>query len=166
MSLHELGAAAGVSAGSLSQIENGSGNPSLSQVRRIAGALNVDAADLLSPAPPSATKIVRAAARPHRFVPGAAGFDAELLTPGIAESFSVSHIVLNPGEDRPTASPYTGDICFLLWRGTVRAEFEDTAVEMSEGASLSFTLPRAHRFVNHGSDPAELLGVFSPTEAK
>lgn len=53
MTLDRLGAAVGVTASQLSLVENGHREPRLSLLRAIAGALEVEVADLLSTQPPS-----------------------------------------------------------------------------------------------------------------
>lgn len=147
--------------GSLSQIENGRGNPSLALLGWIAGALNVDAGELLSAPPASATAIVRNSERPHLRLVHDEG-EVDLLTPGIRHDLTVSRSVLAPGESVEDTG-YSGEICILVQRGRKRLETETGEVMvLGPGDAVSYTIPRAITRSNVGRGPLELIGVFSP----
>lgn len=161
MSLQELADKSNVSVGSLSQIENGRGNPSLALLGRIAGALNVDASELLSAPPTSATAIVRNSERPHLRLVHARG-EVDLLTPDIMHDLAVSRTVMAPGESMEDTG-YSGEVCILVQRGRMRLEDGTGEVMvLGPGDAVTYTIPRAVTRRNVGRGPLELIGVFSP----
>src|ERR1700691_6729148 len=97
LSLEELAARAGVSAGQLSHIENGTGNPSVEMLIRIMSVLNLSVNDLFEPNPATWTYVIPAAQR-RRYRPLDSTHDVELLTPGIRFQMSVSAVALAPGQ--------------------------------------------------------------------
>jgi transcriptional regulator with XRE-family HTH domain len=161
MSLQELADRSNVSVGSLSQIENGRGNPSFALLGRIAAALNVEASQLLSAPPRSATAIVRKSARPHvRLVRN--GGEVELLTPDLLRDINVSRMALAPGES-VSFDGYSGEVCILIERGRMRIEHENSeAIDLGAGDAVSYTIPRHAHIQNVGKGLLELVSVFCP----
>jgi transcriptional regulator with XRE-family HTH domain len=161
MSLTELADKSNVSVGSLSQIENGRGNPSLAMLQRIASALSVDASQLLSAPPVGATAIVRASERP-RLRTMHTDEEVELLTPDIQHDLTVSRSVMAPGEKAPDTG-YTGELCILIHRGHMRIQWETgETTDLHPGDAVSYTIPRHSIRSNVGRGPLEYTGLFCP----
>jgi len=164
MTLYELAERSGTSVGSLSQIENGRGNPSFALLKRIAAALHVDPSDFLSPVSPSATAVVRRERRPRGQAVGD-GFDVELLTPDLAHDITVSRFVIDVGGERYSAESYAGEACIFLERGRLRLLFNDEdRIDLGPGDSVWFALPTRFRWRNTGKSPVEAISVFCPRE--
>ena len=163
MSLQELADKSNVSVGSLSQIENGRGNPSLAMLDRIAGALNVDARQLLSSPPTSATAIVRKDEhRRQRLIFG--DREVEMLTPDIWHDFAVSRSVMAPGESE-SLDYYSGEVCILVQRGRMRMEFDSgEIIDLGPGDTINYSIPRKGTRRNIGAGPLVFIGVFCPRE--
>lgn len=164
MSLQDLADKSNVSVGSLSQIENGRGNPSFAMLERIASAMNVDATQLLSAPPTSATAIVRAGERSkHRRVQDV---DVEMLTPDIWHDVTVTHHVLAAGQHSTDVS-YSGDVCILLQRGRMRVESEGETVDLVPGDSINYSIPRRGMVRrNIGKSPVVFIAAFRPRETE
>jgi transcriptional regulator with XRE-family HTH domain len=102
LSLEELAARAGISAGQLSNIENGTGNPSVEMLIRVTGVLGLSVSDLFEPSPAMQTHVVRASQR-RRYRLVSEDRDVDLLTPGIRYQLTVSCAVICPGKSGPLA---------------------------------------------------------------
>src|SRR5882757_4897619 len=93
LSLEDLAARAGISAGQLSQIENGTGKPTVEMLIRIAGARDLGVTDLIEPQPAAPTHVVRAGSpRPYRVL--GTEHDVHLMTPGLHHQLTMSRTVL------------------------------------------------------------------------
>lgn len=162
MSLQELADKSNVSVGSLSQIENGRGNPSLAMLERIAGALRVDASQLLSSPPTSATAIVREAERPRQRLVHYSNLEVEMLTPDIWHDITVSRSMMAPGES-VSDEFYSGEVCILVQRGRMRiASDSGETIDLGPGDAISYSLPRKGTRTNIGKGPLVFIGVFCP----
>jgi transcriptional regulator with XRE-family HTH domain len=164
MSLRELAARAETSVGSLSRIENGLGNPSLALILRVADALGTSHLDLLAPLETAATRIVRAADRPHARAIGDR-YDVELLTPDLAHGISVASFRIAAGEQRHSDHSYVGEVCLLVRSGRLMFEIVDgDEVDLGPGDSITYALPTRFGWRTAGPEPADVLTVFCPRD--
>src|ERR1700743_2252016 len=118
-SVEALAAAAGVSAGSISQLERGRGNPSFLTLRRLADALQVPLGHFLQ-GPETGQLVVRADRRKRLRLPTEPGLVYELLTPGLGGTLEVLRSQIPPGFDnRDQPFRHAGEECGHLLSGTL-----------------------------------------------
>ena len=161
LSIEELAARAGVSAGQLSHIENGTGNPSVEMLIRIMSVLNLSVNDLFDPSSATSTYVVRAGQR-RRYRPLDTGYDVDLLTPGIRFQMSGSTAVLQPGE-RMEPGPFRGSLLIYILSGSVEITKADATYQLATGDSMAISLPYAMAAV--GDTPAGYISVFRPSDS-
>lgn len=147
-SLAQLATAAGIGKGTLSEIENGHRNPTLSTLYALANALRVPLSTLLAEQ-----------AGAHLESPGIV---AELLdvrhhAHGTAE---VYRIVLAPGEQHRSAAHGPGVVEHLIvTAGRVRVGRAGEEVELSVGESTQWLSDTEHSYAALGDEPAEAVQV-------
>src|ERR1700678_969535 len=119
-SVEALAATAGVSAGLISQLERGRGNPSFLTLRRLATALQVPLGHFLQ-GPETGQMVVRADRRKRLRLPTEPGLVYELLTPGLGGSLEVLRSQIPLGFDnRDDPFRHTGEECVHLLSGTLQ----------------------------------------------
>jgi transcriptional regulator with XRE-family HTH domain len=160
LSLEELAARAGVSAGQLSHIENGTGNPSVEMLIRIMSVLNLSVNDLFEPSPATSTYVIRAGQR-RRYRPLDSTHDVELLTPGIRFQMSGSAVVLPPGQTQ-VSGVFNGASLFFVLSGCLEIRRGDETFRL--GPRDSIIVSFAHSMAAVGDIPAEYIAVFAPSE--
>lgn len=146
VSLSELARAARVSKSTLSQLEAGTGNPSVETLWAVATALEIPFARLVE-VPDAAVHVIRAGERAA--VPSThGGYAATLLAPGQArERRDVYAITLEPGQPREAAAHPRGTVEHLVVAaGRVRVGPLDRLVEVAAGDYVTFPGDVAHRY--------------------
>jgi transcriptional regulator with XRE-family HTH domain len=160
LSLEELAARAGISAGQLSHIENGTGNPSVEMLIRIMSVLNLSVNDLFEPSPATSTYVVRAGER-RRYRPVDSTHDVELLTPGIRFQMSGSAVVLPPGQTM-ASGVFSGASLFFVLSGCLEIGRGEGTFRLGPRDSIVVSLP--HSMAAVGDAPAEFITVYAPGE--
>ncbi len=167
LTVEQLAQRSSVSAGALSQLERGMGNPSLSTLARIATALSVPLTELISSRSVRSTGLVRDQERIQLEALDAASAEAglvrTLLTPSLSALLQVIETVLPAGfsnSDRPFRR--IGMECVVVSSGKVRIHVGDDAFDLSAGDALTYDCTRPHWWENIGSEPAVVLGVATP----
>ena len=147
----------------LSQVERGRANASVGSLQRIAAALGVTVADLFEPNGSTAKpRVLRREVRPNLAF-GTLG-RKYMLTPRPLEHLQVILGELDAGGSTGD-EPYThGDSEELLvvLEGVVSLQLGDDIFELSTGDSIDYRSSTAHRLVNVGGDPAEVMWIISP----
>ena len=154
---------AGLSESFLSQVERGRANASVASLKRIAGALGVNVADLFEPnGSPSRPRVLRRESRPTLTF-GTLGRKF-MLTPRPLEHLQV--IVGELEEGGSTGDePYThGDSEELLvvLAGTVHLQLGTEVFELRTGDSIDYRSSTPHRLTNPGDETAEVMWIISP----
>lgn len=161
MSLRQLAAATGLSAGMLSQIERGTTDPSLATIRKLAAVFGADLATLFADPAPTAVHHSKVGKRP--VLASAEGhIPYERLTPGRTD-LEVLHGTLGPGEatsEEGWSHPSTE--CAYVTVGTLTAEVGGVFYELLTGESVTFDSRAPHRYVNRGDVPAEFILAVTP----
>jgi transcriptional regulator with XRE-family HTH domain len=166
-SLEALAKEAGVSAGLLSQIERGIGNPSFQTLARVARALGLRMTDLFAQRAPQdhvPDGVVRAENRRTMVWPRE-HLIWEVLTPPGTSPFTVLQAEVPPGYRgsvyyRP--SYYEGWLFRLVLSGCMTVCIDDTTVVLHEGDALSCHSSRLHWASNESDEPAIMIAVMSP----
>lgn len=174
LTLEQLAARSGVSAGLLSQMERGQGNPSFNTLVQVAHALSVPVASLFR-ADASGSPVVRRAERRRIDIhaadvlgAGAAGPAAEptvteLLTPSLAGALEVLMIEVPPGYSTE-ATPFTheGEEFGLILDGRHEVHLGDAAYTLEPGDSITYSSRIPHWYRNPGDEPVRSLWVITP----
>ena len=162
LSVEALAAAAGVSAGSISQLERGRGNPSFLTLRRLAAALQVPLGHFLQ-GPETGPMVVRADRRKHLRLPTEPGLVYELLTPDLGGSLEVLRSQIPPGFDnRERPFQHDGEECVHLLSGTLQVGIGGRRFELAEGDSITYDSSVAHYWVNVSGTVAVIIGAVTP----
>jgi transcriptional regulator with XRE-family HTH domain len=161
-SVEALAAAAGVSAGLISQLERGRGNPSFLTLRRLATALQVPLGHFLQ-GPETGQMVVRADRRKRLRLPTEPGLVYELLTPGLGGSLEVLRSQIPPGFDnRDDPFRHTGEECVHLLSGTLQIGIGGRRYELAEGDSITYDSSVPHYWVNAADSVAVIIGAVTP----
>ena len=148
-SIEELAQRAEVSTGLLSQIERGIGNPSLSSLLGIAGALDLPLGSLFFGGVNGngeSDMVVRPHAR-KRLVLSDHNLVYELLVPDLQGRLSMLHIELPAGfsnQDKPFSHP--GEECELVLQGRLEAHVGERVFALGPGDSVRFNCAIPHWF--------------------
>jgi transcriptional regulator with XRE-family HTH domain len=162
LSVETLAAAAGVSAGSISQLERGRGNPSFLTLRRLAAALQVPLGHFLQ-GPETGPMVVRADERKRLFLPTDHGLVYELLTPDLRGSLEVLRSQIPSGFDnRNRPFQHAGEECVHLLTGSLQVAIGARHYELAEGDSITYDSSVAHWWVNSSGATAVIIGAVTP----
>ncbi|MFF5990031.1 cupin domain-containing protein [Prauserella flavalba] len=160
LTLRQLAARIEVTPGLLSQIENGTTDPSLTTIRKLAGAFGTSLAEMFSDDAPT-VHVTRPGHRPQlRRSNGHLLYDR--LTPGRGD-LEVLLGQLAPGEatcDEPWGHASTE--CTLVLEGTITVEVGGGTYTLGKGESVTFDSRLPHRYVNTGKRPAEFVVSVTP----
>lgn len=158
--LEALATRAGVSPGLLSQVERGMGNPSFRTLHKVAGALHLRVADLMSEVDPERQIVVRA---DERRVLEVAGLRYELLVPDLSGQLEVLATTLPPGfsnEQHPF--DHEGEECVVVMSGGVTVTVGDQSHDLAAGDAVTYDPSRPHWWHNANDREARVLGVVTP----
>lgn len=170
LSFDSLGQRAGVSKGTLVQIEQGGANPSISTLCRLAGALGVSVADLVSPMEmPETAVMVFGPGETRSLWSGPSGGSALLLagTPG-PDMLEIWKWVLKPGE-RFEASVHSAGTRELIHvtEGSLALEVDGQSSVVAAGSTAIALTDRPHAYNNPGSVPVHFtMVVHEPPASK
>jgi quercetin dioxygenase-like cupin family protein len=161
--VEELSARSGVSAGLISQIERGIGNPSFVTLVRLAQALDVPLAELFVGARQHENRIlVRRNERLRMELP-ADGTLQELLVPDVDRKLAMIQMSVPPrfsGEEIPHS--HAGEEVVLLVSGSLRVTIGDQTFELEEGDALSYDASIPHWWSNLSDGKAIMLAASTP----
>ncbi|HWK27923.1 MAG TPA: XRE family transcriptional regulator [Solirubrobacter sp.] len=161
--VEELAARAGVSAGLISQIERGIGNPSFSTLSRLANALGLPIVAMFEgPEFDERQMIVRRKDRRRLVVPDE-GTVHEILVPSSNRRLGMLSSVLPPGyEADEVGNTHPGEEIVLVVSGTLHAYIGGQAFVLEAGDTATYDSSLPHRWSNPGAKPVELLAISTP----
>jgi transcriptional regulator with XRE-family HTH domain len=152
LSLGSLARRAGIGKGSLSEIENGMRNPTLSTLYALAGALDLPLSVLLAGQPGARVS--------------APGVEAVLLDvhPSAGVVVEIYRLRLEPGADHRSVSHGDGVVEHLvLTRGRAQVGRIGEEVDLSAGEATEWVSDVEHRYTVLGREPVEsVLVIRSP----
>lgn len=162
--VQELANAAGVSAGLVSQLERGIGNPSFKTLQAIATALDLRIGDLVEAASPRDVRpmLVRRDSRARLQVSNG-GPVYELLTPNLRGKLEVLETSLPPGfSNREEPFLHDGEELVVVLEGSVDVAVGDTLGTLQVGDAITYDSGLPHWWENKTDRPAKVLGVVTP----
>lgn len=163
VSLAELGLAVGRSVGFLSQVERGLSQPSIEDLRRIAGFFGVPLSLFFGRAaadPDEQGVVVRAAGR-RQIGTREAGLVEELLSPDLSAPFEMVRSVFLPGAELPEPALRDTQETGLLVAGRFEIEIDGRRFELAPGDSFHIDR-KPFRWRNPGAEPAVVVWVIAP----
>jgi transcriptional regulator with XRE-family HTH domain len=171
LTLTAVAQAAGVSASLISQVERGLATPSISALRRIAGALNIPIAALFvghveasdgESDRKSQRLVVRRHERKGLHVPRSKVV-YELLTPDLNRKVEFLWLEYEPGSiTHPEPMSHPGEENAICLEGSVVVIIEGQEFTLNEGDSISFDSGRPHQVENRSDDRAVLISAITP----
>jgi transcriptional regulator with XRE-family HTH domain len=154
VSLAELGRRSGVARATLTELEAGTGNPTLETLYALANALGVPLSDLITE-PPSPVRVVRAGEGP--FVRGTA-LEGRLvervrLAGGVLELFSLRMLAGRTHRSGPHPAGTREHL--LVHAGRARVGPVGAPAELGPGDLVVFDATEPHEYAALGDDPAD-----------
>ena len=167
LTVEQLASRAGVSAGMVSQLERGIGNPALESLVRLSQALSVPIASLMLAADDDERRVVRARERrvlePLDPASEREGLIRELLTPSSIVPLQVIRTLMPSGftnEARPFR--HLGVECVVVLSGSLEVHHGRDVVTLEEGDAMTYRCEEAHWWANPGDVDAVVLGSVTP----
>lgn len=146
LSLTELAKRAGIAKSTLSQLENGSGNPSVETLWALGAALGVPFSHLVDPPRPT-TRVIRAGEGPATHAEHSDYTAVVLATCPPGARRDIYRIVFQPGEPRLSAPHLPGTVEHaVLATGHALIGPADAPVELRPGDYLSYPGDVPHSF--------------------
>lgn len=170
MTLQAVAATARVSQSLISQVERGLASPSISTLRRIAGALDVPIAALFLGGDASDDEtdragrrlVVRKSERKGLHVPRSKVV-YELLTPDLNRKIEFLWIEYEPGSiTHPEPMSHPGEENAVCLEGSVVVTIDREEFVLTEGDSISFDSGRPHQVENRSTRRAVLISAITP----
>lgn len=160
--LEQLAQAAGVSAGLLSQVERGQGNPSFSSLVQIAHSLGVAVARLVAD-DRLTSPVVRREERIRLDLGENDLIVAELLTPRLESAFEVVKVTTQPGySSEKTPFAHAGEECSIVLEGTQAYIVGGVRYVLRAGDVISYKSTIPHWYENPGDGPSVSLSMITP----
>jgi transcriptional regulator with XRE-family HTH domain len=167
LTVDQLTRRSGLSAGLISQLERGKGNPAFLTLHRLADSLGVPLVRLLQTRGDSDRMIVRAGERRLVPVPEDEGGDEplirELLTPDTHGPLQVLRTSLPPGfsnEGRPFR--HLGLECVHVLSGSLLVAHGEHRVTLSKGDSMTYECSTPHWWANASKGRTVVIGAVTP----
>ena len=161
LTVEELARASGLSAGMISQLERGQGNPSLTTMGRLADGLGVRVAELVREDSSDRSALVRAADRLELpLAEDPEGLVRELLTPTLESPMQVIRTRMpahTSHEQRPFRHLGTESVHVLA--GQLVVVIGDERHELEVGDTITYDCTLGHWWENTSDEPAELIGM-------
>ncbi len=162
LTVGELSQRAQVSAGLISQLERGRGNPSFLTLSRLAEALRVPLGHFLQGSSSPSGMVVRADQRKKLVLPDD-HLVYELLTPNLSGNLEVLRTQVPAGwtnKERPFM--HDGEECVHLLSGRLQVTVGDDFFELDEGDSITYDSSVPHWWENAGAESAVIIGSVTP----
>jgi transcriptional regulator with XRE-family HTH domain len=165
LSVNELAVRAGVSAGTVSQVERNKANPSVRILERLRQALSVPLSALLEEddaiSDPVVGDFVRKAAERPVFDVGNHGMQKELLSPHGEHDLKMMIIMLPAGAGSDEVLVGVGEKAGLVLEGAVVLNVGDRRAVLRAGDSFQFKSTVPHSVRNESGETARLLWVMN-----
>lgn len=162
LSIEQLAKRAGVSAGLLSQLERGIGNPSLDTLAGLAGALSVPIGSFFQGPEAGDTNAVIHPETRKRLVLSDRGLTYQLLVPDTSGALAMLYIELPPGfSNASTPFVHPGEEAVYVLRGRITLHTGSRAYELGEGDSIRFAPALSHWYETF-EEPVAVITAMTP----
>ena len=160
LSLRDLAARSGLSVSFVSQVERDITRPSISSLKQMADALDVQVAALLADTTPGHTRVLRRHERPSAEL---SRIRYELLATGEGRQMEPQLVTFEPGADSGS-HPVTheGEEFGMILSGRAECWIGEDLMVLEEGDCVYFDATVPHRMRNSGSEPCVWLHVVTP----
>lgn len=168
MTIQELAAKAGLSVGSISQIERGNSNPSVGTLQKLKGALGVNLwAFLESPGIETVqeSNFVRRKNNRPKIVAGHGHLTKELLSPKDNNELRFMILTLPPGASTGDILAGPGEKGGYVMAGSVELTVGNVVETIDEGDSFQFKSGLPHQLVNTSDREAKLIWIIRIQES-
>ena len=167
MTILEMAAKAGVSSGSISQIERGASNPSISTLQKLRAALGVTLWSSLEneAEPPRENRYVRHPGERPKIAVGGSHFTKELLSPRDNNQLRFMILTIPPGAQSADVLTGPGDKAGYVMSGHVELAVGDEVFQIAEGDSFQFPSTIPHHLVNRSEREARLIWIINIRES-
>ena len=161
--VEELAERAGVSAGLISQIERGIGNPSFATLLRLASSLDLPLASMFNePAEGRHNMLVRRADRRRIEVPSQ-GVVMELIVPDTERKLGVVSMTIPAHFDGANSSDsHEGEECVIVQSGSLVATVGGQEFQLEAGDSLTYDSSLPHWWHNRTDSAAVMVAISTP----
>jgi transcriptional regulator with XRE-family HTH domain len=161
MTLAQLATQVNLTVSALSQIERNASDPSISSLRRIAGAFDVPMFQFMV-GTAQREIVVRRDRRTKLNFPDRE-LEYELVSADTSGEFEVLSLTLAPGGSTgATPNSHASEECAVVLSGEVVAEVAGQAYTLTAGDSIKIHRELLHRFLNETSQSADVLIIISP----
>jgi transcriptional regulator with XRE-family HTH domain len=167
MTILELAAKAGVSSGSISQIERGATNPSISTLQKLRAALGVTLWSFLESEaePPRENRYVRHPGERPKIVVGGSHFTKELLSPRDNDQLRFMILTIPPGAQSADVLTGPGDKAGYMMAGNAELTIGGEVFQVAEGDSFQFPSTIPHHLFNRSDREAKLIWIINIRES-
>jgi transcriptional regulator with XRE-family HTH domain len=161
LTLAQLATQVNLTVSALSQIERGASDPSISSLRRIAGAFDVPMFQFMV-GTAQREIVVRKDRRTKLNVPDRE-LEYELVSADTSGEFEVLSLTIAPGgATGAVPNSHASEECAVVLSGDVVAEVAGQSYALGAGDSIKIHRELLHRFVNVTADSADVLIIISP----
>lgn len=161
LTLAQLAAQVNLTVSALSQIERGASDPSISSLRRIAGAFDVPMFQFMV-GTAQREIVVRRSRRTKLNFPDRE-LEYELVSADTSGEFEVLSLTLAPGGSTgATPNTHASEECAVVLSGDVVAEVAGQTYNLAVGDSIKIHRELPHRFLNDTKVAADVLIIISP----
>ena len=161
--VEDLAERAGVSAGLISQIERGIGNPSFATLLRLASSLDLPLATMFNEPPEDRhNMLVRKADRRRIEVPSQ-GVVMELIVPDTERKLGVVSMTIPAHFDGANSSDsHEGEECVIVQSGSLVATVGGQEFSLEAGDSLTYDSSVPHWWHNRTDSAAVMVAISTP----
>ena len=161
LTLAQLASQVNLTVSALSQIERGASDPSISSLRRIAGAFDVPMFQFMISGAQREI-VVRRDRRTKLNFPDRV-LEYELVSADTSGEFEVLSLAIAPGGSTGAApTGHASEECAVVLTGDVVAEVAGQTYNLGAGDSIKIHRELLHRFLNVSNTDAEVLIIISP----
>lgn len=163
MSVKRLAEVSSVSAGLISEIERGMGNPSFKTLHAIANALGLRIGDLVGGDDDGPSSGVVRRSERRRLDVGQGVPDWELLSPSLRGQLEVLETTLPAGfSNESSPFQHVGEECIVVQHGDVEISVGGVSHMLHQGDAITYDAAIPHWYRNNSEDPVIVLGVVTP----
>lgn len=149
----------GLSIGFISQVERGQTDPSLSSLKKLAGALGVKLGDLF--AQDTAAHVLVKKGEGNILNIDSAVY-CELLATSLSKTMEPMIKYISPGGESGLVDPHTGEEFIWVIEGILQVVLGDSTYILQEGDSVYFQANQTHAWKNPGEKLCRAMWVMTP----